>query len=377
MSDEGEPGLYEGSAPGARPAAPDPPKRRGVALRAALGALLALLFAEVVVRQYSFAPTDFHPAFGRVLAAGATVRWAGEGFGTGRWTVQGIRRAAPPDFAAPSIVALGDSFTEGKNIDDDEVYTHRLEAILRDRGRPIQVLNFGRSYLSAPDYVGLADYLEDLCHQRWTIVQVAELDLTVEAWDTKKRDFAHFRRGKDGRIRAVMQKPMPPGRLRRALDPVIRNVALYMYGVQRVREFATAAEAEPPLFSAGSAKPAGASSKGSEMSEEKNRLLNEALETLHRAYHGRLTFLFLADFDPRAPSRPKQVEAVFDAACEKNGWSCVNLRQSYEGFAARRVAPYGFANTGYNVGHLNAGGHAAAAELLAREMERLSAHGLL
>jgi hypothetical protein len=330
-------------------------------LSIAAGVLAALALGEAAVRQVYWHPLVADPVLGAVPAPGETQRFALEGDGRSRWTVLGVRRAAPPDRSRPSLLAVGDSFTEALMIDDADVYTERLETLLGARGIDLPVLNVGKSGFSAADYVALADEYRRRFDVLWTVVQLMPQDVADEAFDPAT---THFRVEADGRISLVAMPLTAPNPL---LLRVRRHLALLDYGVRRLKEMAAAARAEPPLFFGAQARPP------APPQAKPDPPVEEVLEALGRAYDGRLTLLLLAPYlEPPSP-----VERRIVAACRNWGWSCVQLRDRFPEFEAQHEAPFGFANSQWGRGHLNAAGHRAAAELLADEIARLRARDLL
>lgn len=334
-----------------------------------IGAVLAVVAVELVVRQTSFKPWVTDPDFGYVFAPGANVRSAIEGSGSSHWTVHGIRRPAPPPPERPAILALGDSFTEAVMVDDDEVYSQRLETLLAADGSPFVVLNLGRSGTTAADYLALADRYRVLFSPRWTVIQIRDDDVAQAAWRGDGQ--ARLQRDAQGHLAASFELKRP-GFIGGLTQRLSGWVTLPVYGVIRLRQFIDAYEAEPPLFRAAAATADTGSAENGEYPIE------ETLERLREAFGGRVTFLYLPDYDPKSPSGPlSPIEQRLLTACHENGWSCVDLRASFSDFARRREAPYGFSNTRWNHGHLNAEGHRAAARLLHQELKGLSARGLL
>lgn len=337
-----------------------------------LGALLALGAAELVVRQFHWAPTAWDPDFGPIQEPGERTIVSDEQRAVSRWTTGGIRRAAPPDPGRPAILALGDSFTEALMVNDEDVFTQRLEEALTADGLPYQVLNAGKSSASVADYVHLAPVYEERFDPRWTVVQLRESDLGADAWSDRR---AHFRRAPDGLLE-VVGAPREQNPLWTALHPLRTRSTLVQYGPVRALEFAAAFRREPPLFRAASA-PVEELDEETAPQKRAYPILDE-LDLLNEAYGGRLTLLYVAPFDPAHLEAPATgAEADVMRHCRERGWSCVNTREAWPEFAARHEAPFGFPATGYNRGHLNAGGHHAAAALLAAEIERLSSEGRL
>jgi hypothetical protein len=340
-------------------------------LRVTCGVVVAAAVLEVVIRHVYHRPTVFDPVLGYVVAPGSTVTWAREGEATSRWTAYGLRRAREPDKSVPAVLTLGDSFTEAFMVDDDNVFTHRLEQLLRADGVRVEVLNAGRSGTSAADYVALAAHYRRLFAPRWTVIELRDEDLGSGAW---MEGTSHFVNGVDNSVSAVF---MPPARhqLWDRLRALRTHSALVDYACIRLREFAEAFGREPPLFHA-TAVTAQAAHPPDDRAPRYP--ITAELRSLHEAYDGRVTFLYLPDFDLRHPATPASgIEQQVEALCHEQHWSCVNLRTVYARFAARYEAPFGFANSGFNLGHLNAAGHRAAADLLHAELLQLPTHDLL
>jgi lysophospholipase L1-like esterase len=334
-------------------------------LAVALGLMAALLVAEIVARRIFWLPYLQDPRLGAILPADTHARYCREGCGTSYWVRDGVRNSAPPDPARRTVLALGDSFTEALMTDDAAVYTQRTEAALTAAGHPLQILNLGRSGASAADYVALAPFYDESFDPDWTVIQLRDDDLEGAAWDPGK---THFRLREDGSVEAI-EVPPRPSALSLRLLPLRQRLALVALGNTRLREFAAAAAAEPPLF--------GATRVRAPAALPAIRPVVAEVAAMAAAHAERVTFLYLPEFDPRAPGRVPDTEALVAAACAARGWSCVNLRESFAAFAARDASPYGFANSRFNAGHMNDAGHAAAAELLRRELERLATLDLL
>jgi hypothetical protein len=351
----------EDVAPHAHSAAPPRSRARlqRALVRIALAAVVVLPLWELGLRRLCFAPIEVIPAFGSILAPDVEIRWAIDGDGASRWNAAGVRGAVPPDPQSPSVLVRGDSFTEALMLDDDETFPVALAAGLRDAGVPLPVLNAGASGLSLPDYIERAVSDRERFRVAWSVVQLRDDDLEHEAWDTSK---THFARAADGTLRL---EPVAPrlSRIGALLRPLTNRSALLSYGRMRALEFARAARAEPPLFSATSVRASAA--------PRRDYPIEDQLALLNAAWQERVTVLYLAAFDPERPREPaSDTERRLFAACAARGWSCVNLRESFPEFAARWEAPYGFANSGWNTGHMNAAGHRAAGALLARELVR-------
>lgn len=332
-----------------------------------LGVLAALALFEALIRFVYWLPYTQDPALGSVIRGGSVARYCREGCASTTWVQDGVRRAAPVDPTLPSLLVLGDSFTESLMIADDEVYSGVLERRLEEAGLRVQVLNAGRSGASPADYVAFAPVYAERLRPTWTIVQLRAGDLEIDSWTPEK---THFRRTEGGGIEAVIVK-RPPSPVNALLAPLRERSALAAFATVRAREFASAAAAEPPMFR-------GASHARRDPAPAQDYPIEAELDLLASAYGGRVTFLFVPDYDPVDPARTETAtERRFAAWCSTRDASCTNLRSRFAAFAARFASPYGFPNSHFNWGHMNEAGQAASAALLFEEIQRLESRDLL
>jgi lysophospholipase L1-like esterase len=267
------------------------------------------------------------------------------------------------------VLAIGDSQTEALFLNDEETFSARLEQLLQTRNRNLQVLNAGRSGVSLADHIFFAPRFKRLFHPRWTIVELTESDLTDDAWHGV---YARFARNGD---RLVITPPPQPrdiplsGLLGPKLTAIIRRTMLIRYASYRIGMFRKTS-IDPPWFRAATV----AQPKQTVIEEYP---IEEELQQLMSAYDGRVTVLYLSPFDPQHPKQLAPLEEKVMELCSAHGWSCVSPRSSYESFAGRHDAPFGFSNSAFNEGHLNAAGHTAAAAALNEELRRLAGNGVL
>ncbi len=333
----------------------------GARWQTALGLAIALVLMELVVRRtYTFA-VRFEPEVGYVNAPG-TMRYGAEGHGRTEWTEHGVRASTPVDPKRPSVLFLGDSFTEAGGIDQEEAFSEQVAPALAARG--IQVVNAGRSTQSTADYTHLAPHFQQLFHPRWVVLTLNEGDLTTDAFQESPRRTRFVRRD-DGGLDLLPALIAEHRGLTGAVWFVLQHVMLAGYGYVRFGEFRNAMAHETPLFTAGStaAPPA---------PPIVHYPVEAELDALRRAWDDRFTILYLADFDPRHPDRSKaDVEPRLLSYCAANHLSCVTTRSAFPEFVRRGIAPYGFSNTKYGEGHMNRDGHAAAGRILEAELVRL------
>jgi hypothetical protein len=332
-----------------------------------LGCVLAVGAMELAVRRvYDVSFVD-EPGIGDVMEAGKTARWGREGHAESHWTVHGLRGRTTPNAMADSVLVLGDSFTEALMVMDDDVYTARAESALRDR-RNVQVLNAGRSSCSIADYIHLAPHYEELFHARWTVLELRSEDLGSESWMTDRTHFAM----EDGELRIVPVSPPRRAGLKYLWWRARQRSMAVGYVAIRMGEIRKAAADEPPLFRAGSYEKRAATTD-----DPSNYPIEKEIDQAVAAFRGRVTFLYLADYEPKAPLEPSSLieRRLFDH-CVQRALSCVNTRWGYARLPPQGIAPFGFPNTAFNTGHMNETGHAIAGALLAAELGRLTDNAL-
>jgi len=313
--------------------------------RPALGFLIASAAFELLLRHMVWTAHD-----GPISVVYQRLR---EGWGVSRWKPDGTR-VAPP-LAGPRVLVTGDSFTAAHEVNDDEVFT----AVLQQRLH-LPVLNTGYSSRSPADYVALAPELLGRFHPVWTVIQLETWDLRDDSFNETKTHFV---------IRGAALVPVTPpeyrlGRLSRALASIRGRSSLVNYLVARWGMFRSSARM-PPLFRA-----ANAARPPSE--EHRDFPVENEMATMVAAYRGRVTFLLIPSFDDSSD----ETEERFLAYCRGAGVSFVDLRESFPAFRRAGRAPFGFFNSSFGGGHMNAAGHAAAALLLSRELEEVRRRGL-
>ncbi len=335
------------------------------AVRWGVAGALAVLTFELVLRPIYSIHMASDPELGAIIAPGSTVRWGIEGWGTSRWAERGVRvEAADP--SRPSVLVLGDSQTESLMVDDAEVFTTLTERHLQKAKPTARVLNAGKSSHSVADYVALAPRYRAAFAPKWVVVQVRDSDFGSDAFHENKR---HFERTGAGVTVVDVAEPTR-GRLGGIAWAARQRSSFFGYSVVRFGKFRAAAAQDAPLFHASQAKHDEApSGEAAELAADFP--LDAELDLLVKAWDGRVTILYLPELDPKHPERVSSIGAWLAARCRAQGVSFVTLADAFGGMLARGRSPYGFANTHFNEGHMNAEGQAATAGLLAAELERL------
>jgi hypothetical protein len=284
---------------------------------------------------------------------------------------------------------MGDSMTQALQVDDQDVYTTRLETNLREVGIPAAVLNAGVGNRSMADYVAWAKLYKILFSPDWVVVEVTWCDFQEALASSRP---VHFQRNPaNGCIEVVSPGPQsPPGRAYHAfatLPDALADRLTFAYPSYRAREFSKWVNNEPPWFHAStqtsvknkavqnlgfpSAAAALDVSDGS-VSKSAGLMISQQLDLLKECWHGRLTLLLLTSYNPLGPSELCPEEKQIDTLAREKGIGIVRLDEAFNRLPPG-VSPYGFDNlSGYNTGHMNSVGHKIAAELLSDELKRIA-----
>jgi lysophospholipase L1-like esterase len=328
-------------------------------LPAVAGITLSLLMFEAAFRLLLFGSEGRDPITHASITVG--VHRLGEGFGVSHRDARGIRLSPHRCSICPQVLVIGDSYTEASQVDDDKVYTAVAETMLSGL-RPVRLLNASTSGASPADYFVQATSYRRRFDPAWIVIQLNADDLGRDAFLPDK---VHFRQNGD-RLTPVVPSPYAYGRISRTLGFIRERSALANYAIGRL-DIARSGANAPPWFRAGFNNRVHLSS-----SAPATYPLEHELDLLRAAYKGRVTFLFLPLFNV-----PVEVEELrFERYCGATHMSCVNFRASFDEFRRTGTAPYGFPNSRFGDGHLNAAGHAAVARQLADEIRRLQQNGL-
>ena len=334
----------------------------------ALALILAVITLECIIRNVRFKWSSTRLGADGTSNSVTTVVWRLEGNGVSHWNADGVRSRTNSSYHGKSILAIGDSFTESYQVNDDEVFTAVLENQLKARGVGLPVLNLGASGAALPQYIAKANHHKARFSPEWTVIQLRDEDLTKEAWAVER--FPRFETNSDGKgIHLVLQKQgkEPHSKLYQAYPQLYQHVAFPIYLIERFMLFRMMFKKEAPLFKAGYLH----SSSAMEEPGLSAYPLAQEIELVRDAYEGRLTILYLAPYDPRAPMIASPMEIELHKSCKQHGINFVTTRSLHDRFKSRSISPFGFPNSNFNVGHCNREGHQAIADLLVEEIHKM------
>jgi hypothetical protein len=327
-----------------------PPKRPRRWPAAAAGCGCALLVAEALLRIVAT------PYGGDPHPWGFTVRQHLEGTASASFAHDGARLTGHRPLAgARTGLIVGDSHVVAYQVEDEQTVGARVEAEVRRRGEPLNVLQYGYLGAAAPTYCLVAGELLSRWRPSWVVVLLNRGDFTPEALESRE---ARFEVGPGNRL-AVVQGPPEKSLKRTVLAALTRHSSL-LWVFQSRWKWPSLQGLWPDLH--GLWPFAGGVETGHARTDQRAEALVARLSVagLKRAYGKRL----LIAYDPQAgfsaSARIDALESQLLAACRSEQVRCISLGQALNGAWYAR----GFHNTSLGRGHYNAVGHRLIAERL-------------
>lgn len=324
-----------------------------------LGIACAVITWELMLRAMVIHSPGFynHPVLGRIPRAGP-VLFSREGFARSHMNSLGMRgpELAPKQPGEVRILVMGDSLTQALHVADEETFCERLRARLtRSLGRPVSVVNAGRPGASVAFYLHLAAYYTATVAPDYTILQLNDSDFAEEAFDATK-SFRVVPRG--GGFETVMHPEAPEPALRRVIGAFpwladwrpVEGLVGFSISRQAVQKLAM-------RMPDSNARPTNAA--------HRDGLVRWALPRLAAAYP-RPVVLYV----PTPATTVRHTETLVTEVARAQGLPLVTVRREFWQADAASRPPFGFPNSGFGRGHLNAHGHALVSAKLGDDLER-------
>ncbi len=328
----------------------------GLWLALVLVAAEALLRVTVETRPFNY---TYDADWGWEPVPGSVALWAREGYGVTRYLAHG-ELATPYDDGDKTVVVLGDSHTEARQVNGSDTFVSVAERALRQQGLSINLRNLGRTDAGLPDYVYLAPFIKKIYHPDLVVVQISLQDFTTgDSFNTTKSNY--FVLNGD----AVSVAHVPVLYQNGWVGKLMHGSSLYVAYVGRARLWAAQglpSQAAPVASAAETSPP-----------PKMPATVGVQLAALKAAYSDVPMILLIL---PQVPNlqNGKLVEQADDdesllaSAQAVSGWTGVDPLPQFVALAAQGVLPRGFWNRQPGLGHLNADGHRAAGLLLAEKI---------
>lgn len=326
----------------------------------------ALLVIEIVLRLWIWSPWPHFVVskdMGRVVDKGTSIVRTNEGWGYTNYSE--IGEVYTPYNSGPNIVVLGDSFTEATQVNDDAKYVSVAETLLGEDGKTFNLHNFGQGGLSIPDYVSRANFIKEHYSPVAIVIQINEDDF--EESFSPRGNLFYFVVASNSLIE--VKRDLEPESDRAFKSAWLRqSSALINYGITRFHEIQGGLSEDKNNIST--------ESKGKSYQDtDFERQVSLALKALHDAYSDIPIILILLPNGPLIKNGRIELESdtrysTIVSAAKESGWfHIVDPLDAFTKMAKEYQLPRGFANTIPGLGHLNAKGHRALAELLAEAIK--------
>ena len=331
---------------------------------ALVGVAAAFLLANVLTACFILSTPGrrVDPAVGEVWRAGTIVSGT-EGYGVSHWGADGTREVtrSSKDASSPTVLFLGDSFTEALYVNDSQTFVQILQDRLGAVTGGAKMVNAAVAEGNPAKYIDLASAYRKRYDPAVTVVQLNEYDIgpelmtpTVSHWLESSGDSWTVESTQPGQLEVLA------GRI---LSPV---PALYRLA-QRLKA-GGGADAQGSSDATGSTdSPAGATPDP--------RLVAWLVKELAAKYGDRLVVLWIPAVDYfGTTSEPTAMELAVKEEAARQGVVFVDPRaQLAADYEQTRQPAYGFANTQPGRGHINSRGHRIIAEVLSPVLGKLLA----
>ncbi|HWB00687.1 MAG TPA: SGNH/GDSL hydrolase family protein [Pirellulales bacterium] len=337
---------------------------------------LSVIVWEIILRALIVVPIPYHhdPALGWMPVPHSTGLYTLEGRGVCAYNERGFRGAAigPKRPGEIRIAAIGDSYTEGQQMDIEYTFPYRLEEILSapststssdDGDRPrVRVFNAGRGATSPLYYIALADTYRQIFEPDWVVIVLHD-----ENWQQlfdRSFEFSCRPTGDGFVIDEHWLWPRKSRLMRMLLSLGVREIACCQYAFNRLSTIAaqrsmTTIESPAEGESPGLTNPP--------LSSTEINALDWVVARLAECYPRLVIVHTRAPYSPAGTPRPaSEYERLLGASCERHGVPFLPMRECLIDDYQRSGKPsFGFANTMPWTGHPNARGHEQVARALA------------
>ena len=336
-----------------------------IIIKSVLAMTCALLLWEVILEntlQHSPGFTQ-HPVLGRINKSGIAVEGM-EGFSRTTINSLGMRGEDIPPKGKNEyrILCIGNSYTKGLNVSDDQTFVDVLEKKLRNQYNSpvINTINAGRDGASPAYYIQLADFYNSTFQPDVVIVQVIDAD------------FADFMTNKGKQFYVVPEnntfKPVYVKNF--SSDNALSKLVLNKFPqLSFLLEYTVVRLGGDNLRKSLATKEGGKDNPEAKVLEFKDNkpLVDWTVQQLKNKYKEKLVILYLPFLNYNNTKEANTpIENSLKASTNKYGVKFIDMKQDFlESYQLEHQPVYGFNNATQGKGHMNEMGHELTAERLA------------
>jgi lysophospholipase L1-like esterase len=331
--------------------------------------VVSLVVWEILLRIFVVVPIPYRhdPAIGWMPKPYSSGLFTLEGRGVCNYNEFGFRGETigdkkPGEFR---IVALGDSYTEGQQMNIEQTFPAQLQQLLNEKPLPdmsapsVRVFNGGRGGSSPAYSVQLAEEYKKIFQPDWVVMLINDGNWVTIFDPTTEIYYRPVGEGLQMEVQWKWNKMSRP--LKLLMQWRVRDLAVFQYAFSRLGTImaARAKAANDGMTTAQSAE------------EQKARFIREekAIDLTMRQLRERYPRLVVVHIPVGAASNglppPLESEGFLIKACERYGVPLIAMRDRIiKDYSETRQPPYGFYNTLPWMGHPNAHGHKLVAQAL-------------
>lgn len=255
------------------------------------------------------------------------------------------------------ILILGDSYTEGIHVSDDNLYTVKLEKdLIKELNKTISVVNSGRSGASPANYIYLSEFYNSKISSDYTVIQTSDSDWSIDIFNKEQNFYVNE---ENGRFKVVFNNYLSSSPLLKKVPELsfilkFNELPILSYANVKIKQL------KQPQSSAEN----GESFKDLD-AKRLERISDWTIKELKNRYPN-IVFLYMPTIDYNKPSEDyTPIEKLIKAKCDEYGIDFIDVRKEFLNYYTQNKQPaYGFNNTTPGIGHMNKIGHSIVADSL-------------
>lgn len=299
-----------------------------------------------------------HPFLGEIYDKGICV-WGKEGYSISYVNSLGMRNReiAPKRNDEFRILLIGDSYTEGYQVDANKIFAAILEKNLntKQKIKHINVINGGKAGNSPADYIYSANFYKKALKPDFVVIQINSNDLK-ECLDNPESPVYISNHNNNFRI-AKKPNYISANGLRQKLPQLsfFTQFAILRVGMENIKGNGSSSDKTDTRVKASKKLP-----------EYDPRLINWIVKNLKGSYDNSI-LVFLPDVDYQNGSNYELFpeEIMLTKYTKESHMDYVNMRNDFVSYRKKFTQPViGFFNTRPGEGHINEMGHKIVADRL-------------
>lgn len=322
-------------------------------------AICALLVWEIMLRVFveSYPGTRPDEYLVRVMNKGYRLQGT-EGFSLTHYNSLGMRdeEVVAKEDGEFRVLVLGDSITEGVQVNDSKTFSSKLESTLNSRsGRNVNVINSGYSGTSPAYYDQLSVYFLKRTNPDMTVIQISDSDFTIEMINPS--EVYSYKETNSETYKIVMNREYA------STNPLTKIFRKFIF-LDQISTLRVAAQKSGELLNNKQ------ETSGTTLKKINEDLCLFALQQLKQKYDNLVLVHVPLIENYKEKDIPTDAEVVINSMADKINLPILNMREDFSEYIENsHQMVQGFNNTTPGIGHLNKAGHRIIANRIADYIE--------